>query len=52
MLQIHFPPHPWYIKLVGWAFSPTRINRVVKEQPVQEYLTGSSGILGQINLET
>ena len=24
----------------------------VKEQPVQEYLTTSSGILGQINLET
>ena len=24
----------------------------VKEQPVQEYLTDSSGILGQINLET
>lgn len=25
---------------------------IVKEQPVQEYLTDSSGILGQINLET
>ena len=24
----------------------------VKEQPVQEYLTDSSGILGQINLKT
>ena len=24
----------------------------VKEQPVQEYLTTSSGIFGQINLET
>ena len=27
-------------------------NKCVKEQPVQEYLTDSSGILGQINLET
>ena len=27
-------------------------DRAVKEQPVQEYLTDSSGILGQINLET
>ncbi len=28
------------------------LKRAVKEQPVQEYLTDSSGILGQINLET
>ena len=27
-------------------------SRTVKEQPVQEYLTDSSGILGQINLKT
>lgn len=31
-----------------------KIKRIksVKEQPVQEYLTDSSGILGQINLKT
>ena len=28
------------------------LNSFVKEQPVKEYLTDSSGILGQINLET
>ena len=30
----------------------TDLMSVVKEQPVQEYLTDSSGILGQINLKT
>ena len=29
-----------------------RAKNCVKEQPVQEYLTDSSEILGQINLET
>lgn len=28
------------------------VKAYVKEQPVQEYLTDSSGILGQINLKT
>ena len=36
-----------------WVNIEHKFNRtlVVKEQPVQEYLTASSGILGQIILE-